>query len=375
MKRIIAILLCLALLLSGCAQAQVGSNPTEKETTVILPEKEIPQFSNLTDPDLLGYTDNMIYSELVAALDPELFYVEEVSSAFLSKEYLEELEYNSRSNIFFGYSLSDLDAQFQGKKYIFTLDNDGQTEVEELVEFKDDTYDQVIKNVAIGTGIVLICVTVAIIAKNPSVVASAGKTVKILFTASSAGGNAGLTMALKSAGIAGLAAMIVEGISTGDVKQALKTGLKKAGEEFVTTAIFGAVEGILNGITTVGNSRFFPTGSVQARKYPGGVEFTQASNGESYPRFEKWAKATAKFDIPTLTAAQNHTGLSGDYYWDAKLANQQCGLSETPSGYVWHHVEDMQTMLLIPQDLHSVAMGGMSHTGGASLIKTSLGLS
>lgn len=49
--------------------------------------------------------------------------------------------------------------------------------------------------------------------------------------------------------------------------------------------------------------------------------------------------------------------------------------SKTPAGYVWHHVEDMQTMILIPQDLHSVAMGGMAHTGGASLIKALLGLS
>lgn len=82
----------------------------------------------------------------------------------------------------------------------------------------------------------------------------------------------------------------------------------------------------------------------------------------------------AIFNAPTLEAAANHTGLSGTYYWDAKLANAQCGFSQTPAGYVWHHVEDMQTMILVPQDLHSIAMGGMSHTGGASLIKAFLGL-
>ena len=110
-------------------------------------------------------------------------------------------------------------------------------------------------------------------------------------------------------------------------------------------------------------------------KYPEGVEFTKAADGSLFPRFEKWAKATARFDPPSLDTALNHTGLSGNYYWDAKLANAKCGFSKTPAGYVWHHVEDMQTMILIPQDLHSVAMGGMAHTGGASLIKALLGLS
>ncbi len=180
-------------------------------------------------------------------------------------------------------------------------------------------------------------------------------------------------MALKSAGIGGTAAAIVEAIRTGDALKTLKAGLVGASEGFKLGAIFGTVKGIANGIRIVGNSRFFPRGSEQAQKYPEGVEFTK-SNGKSYPRFEKYAKATATFDPPSRDAALNHTGLSGNYYWDSKLANEKCGFSNTPAGYVWHHVEDMRTMILVPQDLHSVAMGGMAHTGGASLIKAYLGL-
>lgn len=133
-------------------------------------------------------------------------------------------------------------------------------------------------------------------------------------------------------------------------------------------------KGIVESTKLIDNVRFFPEGTERAVKYSKGIEYTPGPGGKVYPRFEKYAIAEATFDMPTLEAAKNHTGLSGVYYYDAKLANEQCGFTETPKGYVWHHVEDMKTMILVPQDLHSVAKGGMSHTGGASLIRTYLGL-
>lgn len=383
MKRLIALILSFALLLSGCAPTQTiqaskgdASAPSTEvatETTVLI--EEIPGYNSLDDQELLCHIEDVIYTELVQTLDPEMFYVESVATTYVSKEYLEELEYNSQANIFFGYSLADLNTQFQGKRYVFTLDECGQTDVQELVEVEDETYERIIKNVAIGSGIILVCVTVAIITKNPAATATAGKTVKMFFTASSMGAKAGTIMALQSAGIGGTAAAIMEAVRTGDMEMVMEAGLVGASEGLQFGAIFGTVKGIADGIRIVGNSRFFPGGSEQAIKYPEGVEFTKAADGSLFPRFEKWAKATARFDPPSLDTALNHTGLSGNYYWDAKLANAKCGFSKTPAGYVWHHVEDMQTMILIPQDLHSVAMGGMAHTGGASLIKALLGLS
>jgi hypothetical protein len=38
----------------------------------------------------------------------------------------------------------------------------------------------------------------------------------------------------------------------------------------------------------------------------------------------------------------------------------------------WHHKEDMQTMQLVPKDVHNVARGGLSHTGGASYAQGTL---
>lgn len=383
MRRLIALILSFALLLSGCAPAQTiqeskgdttaPSTEIPTETTVL--KEEIPEYNSLDDQELLCHVEDAIYTELVQTLDPEMFYVESVATTYVSKEYLEELEYNSQANIFFGYSLADLNTQFQGKRYVFTMNECGQTGVQELVEVEDETYDRIVKNVAIGSGVILVCVTVAIITKNPAATATAGKTVKVIFTASSMGAKAGTIMALQSAGIGGTAAAIMEAVRTGDMEMVMEAGLVGASEGFQFGAIFGTVKGIADGIRIIGNSRFFPSGSEQALKYPEGVEFTKAADGSLFPRFEKWAKATARFDPPSLDTALNHTGLSGNYYWDAKLANAKCGFSKTPAGYVWHHVEDMQTMILIPQDLHSVAMGGMAHTGGASLIKALLGLS
>ena len=273
----------------------------------------------------------------------------------------------------FGFTLAEIAAQFEGTSYVYAIDENGHTVVQEVLSY-DDTYDKVIKNVAIGAGVILVCVTVAVITKNPVAAAGAGKTVKVLFAVSSTAAKSGTTIALKSAAFGGTVSTIVEATRTNDVEKISKAGLLGASEGFKWGAILGTVKGTIDGIKIVNNTHYFPDGSSQATKYPQGIEFTKFANGKSYPRFEKWAKATAKFDMPTKEAALNHTGLSGNYWYDSKLANAQCGFAQTPAGYVWHHVEDMQTMILVPQDVHSIYFGGMSHSGGASLIREFLGL-
>lgn len=400
MKRVITLILCMAMLLSSCGPAQLSQDsaaqvhPAESEPATSktdsaysnsdsgeadanppsTSEEAVPEFSSLDSQDLLAYVEDTVYTELVDTLDPDQFFVQEVATTYVSKEYLDEVAYNTQANIFFGETLADLDAEFQGRPYIFTLGENGQTTVQELEAVEDDTYDKIVKDVAVGSGVILVCVTVAIITKNPAATATASKTVKMVFTASSMGAKAGTAMALHAAKIGFVSNAIMEAMRTGDPKMIIKSGLEGAGGAFKMGAIFGTVAGIANGIKVIGNSKFFPPGSEQAIKYSEGVEFTKGPNGLEYPRFEKWAKATAKFDMPTADAALSHTGLSGNYYWDSKLANAQCGFARTPPGYVWHHVEDMKTMILVPRDLHSVIVGGMWHPGGASLIREFLQL-
>lgn len=370
MKRIIALLLSCILFLSGCA---VDNNDMTISTDDSNSSQNVEiSFSGMNDPQLLPYIADQVYLGLDSEFNDTDFIIEDIQTTYISKEYLEELDYNSKENVYFGFTLSEIAAQFEGKSYVYAIDDNGKTIVQEVIAY-DDTYDRIIKNVAIGTGVILVCVTVALITKNPAAAAGAGKTIKAIFAVSSTAAKSGTVLALKSSAWGGTISAFVEATQTDDIEKIAKSGLLGASEGYKWGAIFGTVKGTIDGIKIVNNTHYFPDGSPQATKYPQGVEFTKTPDGKSYPRFEKWAKATAKFDAPTKTAAANHTGLSGEYYWDAKLANAQCGFSQTPTGYVWHHVEDMKTMILIPQDLHSVYFGGMSHSGGASLIREFLG--
>lgn len=369
MKRIIAVLLCITLILGGCAIKDSSNRIEEPDAS----QKSEISFGELSDPELLPYISNQVYTGLEHELNNTEYVVEDVQSIYISKEYLEELEYNSKENVYFGFTLSELASQFEGTNYVFSLDENGETIVQEMEEY-DDTYDKAIKDVAIGAGVILVCVVVTVVTKNPAAAVGAGKTIKGIFAVSSTAAKAGTSTALKSAAFGGTIAAYVESINTNDVKEIAKAGLLGASEGFKWGAIFGTAKGLSDGIKIVKNTHYFAEGTKQAQKYVQGVEFSQGADGHKYPRFEKWAKKTVKFDMPTKEAALNHTGLSGNYYYDSTLANKMCGYSTTPEGYVWHHVEDMRTMILVPQDLHSPAFGGMYHKGGASLIKEFLGL-
>lgn len=108
----------------------------------------------------------------------------------------------------------------------------------------------------------------------------------------------------------------------------------------------------------------FPKGSKQATKYPNGVPF----DAEGYPIFDQYATKTVKFDFPSPQGKSAGTCLTGNCSSDFKLANQAAGLSSTPPGYTWHHCQDMMTMQLVPQDVHSVVFGGVAHAGGESAL-------
>jgi len=85
-------------------------------------------------------------------------------------------------------------------------------------------------------------------------------------------------------------------------------------------------------------------------KYPDSVSFTP----QGFPDFSPYSVAEVQLD-----------GLTGNYANDAALSNEAVGLDATPQGYVWHHVEDGETMQLIPQDIHNA----VRHTGGAAVIR------
>ena len=153
----------------------------------------------------MQYVEDNIYSDLVARFDSEDYIVESVNAVYVSEECLEEVAYNSKSNVYFGYTLEELDAQFEETRYIFSLGENGETVVEEFAEY-DDTYDRVIKNVAIGTGVILVCVTVSVVSGG----VGAPAAVSMIFASAA---KAGTVYALSSGTISAVAAGTITGLS------------------------------------------------------------------------------------------------------------------------------------------------------------------
>ena len=256
MKRLIAIILSCCIFITGCtfsdvplqdsSTSEVISEPISTEENADTSTEEsseglnvtlspTPIFNDLSDTELHRYLEDDVYAQLVNLFDSDDYFVEDVQVQYLSKEYLEELEYNSKENIFFGYALPDLVNALGDTKYVFTLGDDGQTTIKPFEEY-DDTFDKVIKNVAIGTGVILLCVTVSIITAG----AGAPEAVTAIFVASA---KTGAISALSGGLFSGVTEGIVTGVQTNDFEAAKKAALLGASDGFKWGAISGAVIG------------------------------------------------------------------------------------------------------------------------------------
>ena len=276
MKRIIALLLVLSIVFAGCASSATNTstpagttnsteitatenketsvpqstsaaqdNDSETQTAIIeaedsiktgndsVPEKELA-FKGLNDPMLLQYVEDSVYSDLVNEFSSEDYIIENVKATYVSKEYLEEVSYNSQTNIFFGYTLAELDAQFYGTRYIFTLGDNGETTVIPFENY-DDTYEKVLKNVATGAGVILVCVTVSVVTGGVGLA-----PVSMVFAASA---KTASSFAISGALFGGVSSGIVEGIKTKNFDAALKASALGGSEGFKWGAISGALAG------------------------------------------------------------------------------------------------------------------------------------
>lgn len=299
MKRLIAILLSCCIFMTGCTVSDlpqdngtseiselISTNEnTDTSTEEIIEKPNVmptvkPTFNDLSDTELHRYLEDDVYAQLVNLFNSDDYFVEDVQVQYLSKEYLEELEYNSKENIFFGYALSDLVDALGDARYVFSLGDDGQTTIKPFEEY-DDTFDKVIKNVAIGTGVILICVTVSIVTAG----AGAPAAVSAVFAASAKGS---AIMALSGAAFGGLTNGIVEYVQTNDIEAAKKAALLGASEEFKWGAIIGAVAGGAEEVISLKmpNTREIPTpreAEKRALAKYGGKEQVSFLNGKQVP--------------------------------------------------------------------------------------------
>lgn len=245
MKRIIALLLSLLMVVTGCGQVQNQETTENLSSSMPEPIEQIvetveweniePQYNSLDDPELLAHIEDLVYRDTIASLNSEAYFVENVTAIYISKEYLDELAFNSQSNVYFGYSLAELDEIFEGKKYIFNLSEGGTATVEELLEIEDVSTEKMFKNVAIGTGVILVCVTVSVVSAG-----AGAPAVSMIFAASATTASG---FAASSAAFGGISAGAVRGIQTGDFNEVIQAAAMGASEGFKWGAISGAVIG------------------------------------------------------------------------------------------------------------------------------------
>lgn len=268
MRKLLSVLLVLSVLLTGCtfvdtAQTNISSESTSissseitysttvetttetesistDSSTVAQPsssrvddyldkQARNMNFRSMSDPKLLDFMEGVLYSHLVDDLGKNIC-IDNVRAIYLSQEYIDELTYNSKENVFFGYTLKELDSQFQGQTYSFTVEN-GETVVKARAPY-DDTYDKMIRNVAIGTGVILICVTITIVTYG----AGASAACAIFAAAAEGGAIGGLSGAL-----GGAVTGVLTGVQTGDWEKAKKEGALAASEGYKFGAITGAI--------------------------------------------------------------------------------------------------------------------------------------
>lgn len=393
MKRIISLILACALILSGCAQAQGTSvvtyeteqvevqneslnnsdevNKEVKETDQL--NEEIPtaeeedadpspyeyvvDFESLDDADLMRYVEDNIYAELVEKLDSDEYFVENVSTAYVSQEYIDELTFNSQSNIYFGFTLAELDEMFQGTRYVFTLGEEGDTIVTAFEEY-DDTYEKVIKNVAMGSGVILVCVTVSVVTGGVGAPA-----VSMIFAASA---RTGTIYALSSGALSAVAAGVVTGIQTKDMEQAKEAALLAGSESFKWGAISGVISGgaseaiVLKGATMKGLTMNEAAVIQKESKYPVEV-IKQFHNIEEYEVFKtanlkpymingKTALVRADIDLKQLDELER-----------TNLRRMELGLASLDANgasYELHHIgqEADATLAILTQAEHDNAV-------------------
>lgn len=262
MKRFLSVLLSFALVfafLPGCSTraasgGDAGDGAEHLDSSLmnnLKTDAGSVEFSSLDDPDLSLYIQDSVYEELLASLDTERYFINNVEAVYYSQEYLDDLASNTQANTYFGYKIADIESAFLGERYVFTLGENGQTVVQAFERY-DDALDQVMQNVAVGTGVILVCVTVSAVSAGAALPA-----VSAIFAVSA---KTGAIAALSTGGISGLEAGICTGLETGDFDEALKAAALAGSEGYVLGAIAGAVAGgagealVLRGATSAGLS-------------------------------------------------------------------------------------------------------------------------
>ena len=231
-SKLIAFPLCFALALQGCG-VPAQSSTTDGEPAAQETAQTTEDNRKISDAGFVENLQDSVYNLIVDDLDEsgntQQIEVQEVKAVYLSKEYIEQYSFNSKETKFFGSTLGELEAKFGDQKYVFDIDENGKTVCHAVDDF-DDTFDQVTKVALVGTGVILISVTIVCVTGGAPV------TALVACTGSSAG-----AITANQAHIALMAASAAVAIfDDGDVGNAAKDIAFDTGSDFIMQAIGGA---------------------------------------------------------------------------------------------------------------------------------------
>lgn len=189
------------------------------------------EYAMLSEPTQQELIEDAVYNQLSGTLGSD--YMIDVQVYYESKEAIDEGLYNSKESEYFGFLLSEVDAHFEGTPYVFTMDDNGETIVKELIPY-DKTWEKILENVAIGTGVILICVTVS------SLTTVAAPAVHLVFACAA---KTAVQYGAIGAGMNGIQSAVTTFVETGDIEMSLKNAALGASEGYKWGAIGGAIKG------------------------------------------------------------------------------------------------------------------------------------
>lgn len=301
MKRLwIKILVCLLVFTQFSAYASRHSvlaqeSQSETSSPELASQEEETESLSPSDPTYLKSLEDSVYAQLNEQLATDDVKVESVEAIYYSKEYLEEMLYNSKSNIYFGYTLEELNQQFKGQRYVFQLSESGETEVVPFEDY-DDSFERIIKNIATGSGVILVCATISI---------ATGGTASVVFAAAATTGlKVGVSSALSTAVISGG----LTAITTGDLKASVKKAALDSSEAFKWGAIVGSVSG--------GTSRWLEQLDAKkqltsAIKATSGIPTYQQSEIDAVAYYSKLGYQNIKTQVSFLNGSEVSTKITG----------------------------------------------------------------
>ncbi|MBO4687033.1 MAG: hypothetical protein J5636_00835 [Clostridiales bacterium] len=229
MRRVYSVILVFSIVLSGCAFKGKREFGKTSERYTCRSQSVEGMNQDLYDE---------IYAVLEKQINSDEYDIDTISSVYLSKEYIEEKLYNSKENSYFGYTLSEINSSFEGEHFVFAPDENGNTIVKEF-EVYDDTLDQIIRNIGVGTGVILVCATLSVVTGFAGMTAV---SVVLAFSAKTAA-----ITALEAAAVSSVISGVVTGYQTRDFGETVKAMALSASKGYKVGAIIGAVKGAVTG--------------------------------------------------------------------------------------------------------------------------------